>query len=78
MVTEYNRRRELVLDELDRIESLSYAKPKGAFYVFPNFSSYEKSDELLAMYLSDLIVIPLCTNSFIFFLTSLMLLVFVL
>ena len=51
MVTEYNRRRELVLDPLDRIESLSYAKPKGAFYVFPNFSSYEKSDELLAMYL---------------------------
>lgn len=51
MVTEYNRRRELVLDKLDRIESLSYTKPKGAFYVFPNFSTYEKSDELLATYL---------------------------
>ena len=51
MVTEYNRRRELVLDKLNRIESLSYAKPKGAFYVFPNFSTYEKSDELLATYL---------------------------
>lgn len=51
MVTEYNRRRELVLDKLDRIASLSYTKPKGAFYVFPNFSSYEKSDELLATYL---------------------------
>jgi aspartate/methionine/tyrosine aminotransferase len=51
MVTEYNRRRGLVLDKLDRIESLSYTKAKGAFYVFPNFSSYEKSDELLATYL---------------------------
>jgi len=51
MVTEYRRRRELVLDKLDRIESLSYTKPKGAFYVFPNFSSYKKSDELLARYL---------------------------
>ena len=51
MVTEYRRRRELVLDKLDRIESLSYTKPKGAFYVFPNFSTYEKSDESLARYL---------------------------
>jgi aminotransferase len=51
MVTEYNRRRGLMLDKLDRIKSLSYTKPKGAFYVFPNFSSYEKSDELLATYL---------------------------
>jgi aminotransferase len=51
MVTEYNRRRELVLDELEKIESLSYTIPKGAFYVFPNFSSYEESDEAMASYL---------------------------
>jgi aminotransferase len=51
MVTEYNRRRGLVLDKLDRIKSLSYTKPEGAFYVFPNFSSYEKSDEVLATHL---------------------------
>jgi aspartate/methionine/tyrosine aminotransferase len=51
MVTEYNRRRKLVHHELERIESLPYTKPKGAFYVFPNFSSFEKSDELLASYL---------------------------
>ena len=51
MVTEYKRRRKLVLHELDRIESLSYTIPKGAFYVFPDFSSFEKSDEALASYL---------------------------
>ncbi|MDH5390354.1 MAG: aminotransferase class I/II-fold pyridoxal phosphate-dependent enzyme, partial [Candidatus Bathyarchaeota archaeon] len=51
MVSEYSRRREFVLDELEKIESLSYTKPKGAFYVFPNFSSYEKSDEVMASYL---------------------------
>jgi aminotransferase len=51
MVTEYTRRRELVLNELEKIESLFYAIPKGAFYVFPNFSSFEKSDELLASHL---------------------------
>jgi len=48
MVTEYTRRRELVLNELEKIESLSYTIPKGAFYVFPNFTSYEKSDETFA------------------------------
>jgi aspartate/methionine/tyrosine aminotransferase len=51
MVTEYNRRRKIVLDELERIGSVFYIIPKGAFYVFPNFSSYEKSDEVLASYL---------------------------
>jgi len=48
MVTEYNRRREFMLNELEKIGSLSYTIPKGAFYVFPNFSSYEKSDEVMA------------------------------
>jgi aminotransferase len=48
MVKEYSRRRELVLNELDKTKSLSYTKPEGAFYVFPNFTSYEKSDEAFA------------------------------
>ena len=48
MVKEYSRRRKLVLNELDRIKSLLYTRPEGAFYVFPNFTSYEKSDETFA------------------------------
>ena len=51
MVKEYDRRRRLVLNELEKIEGLSYVKPKGAFYVFPNFSSFEESDEAMALYL---------------------------
>ncbi len=51
MVKEYDRRRKLAINELDRIESLSYTTPKGAFYVFPNFSSFEESDEAMALYL---------------------------
>jgi len=51
MASEYNRRRKLMLNELERIESLYYTIPKGAFYVFPNFAGYEKSDEVLASYL---------------------------
>jgi len=48
MVTEFDRRRKLVLHELEAIKQLSYTVPKGAFYVFPNFSNFEKSDESLA------------------------------
>jgi aspartate/methionine/tyrosine aminotransferase len=51
MVAEYERRREFVLHELGRIGSLSYTIPKGAFYVFPDFSSFQKSDEAFASYL---------------------------
>jgi aminotransferase len=49
MLREYNRRRKLVIDELNLIKSLLYTAPKGAFYVFPDFSTFEKSDEALAL-----------------------------
>ena len=49
MVKEYDRRRKLVINELDGIESLPYFRPEGAFYVFPNFSSFEESDEVIAL-----------------------------
>lgn len=48
MVSEYARRRKLVLNELEKIKSLPYTEPKGAFYVFPDFSHFEKSDETMA------------------------------
>ena len=49
MLREYDRRRKLMVDELNLIESLRYMVPKGAFYVFPDFSAFEKSDEALAL-----------------------------
>jgi aminotransferase len=51
MVTEYARRRELALNELDEIKSLSYVKPEGAFFVFPDISSHDQSDEEMALHL---------------------------
>jgi aspartate/methionine/tyrosine aminotransferase len=48
MVAEFDRRRKHVLSQLDKVGSVSYVKPEGAFYVFPDFSSFEKSDEILA------------------------------
>lgn len=52
MVTEYDRRRKFMFQELNEVGSVPYVKPKGAFYVFPNFSNFERSDEIFA---SDLL-----------------------
>lgn len=51
MVAEYDRRRRYMLSELDKVKGLPCATPKGAFYVFPDFSRFEKSDETLAQHL---------------------------
>ncbi len=40
MVQEFQRRRNYVLQKLQQIENISCAKPKGAFYVFPNVEAY--------------------------------------
>lgn len=49
MLAEYRRRRELAIRELSKLKALSYSAPCGAFYVFPDFSRYEQSDEKLAL-----------------------------
>ena len=48
MVADYSRRRELVLNEINKLDALSCVCPEGAFYVFPDFSKLDKSDERLA------------------------------
>ncbi len=48
MVADYSRRRELVLSEINKLNMLSCVRPEGAFYVFPDFSKLDKSDERLA------------------------------
>jgi aspartate/methionine/tyrosine aminotransferase len=49
MITEYSKRRKLVIDYLKMTESLPCIVPKGAFYIFPDFSAFEKSDEAIAL-----------------------------
>jgi aspartate/methionine/tyrosine aminotransferase len=49
MLEEYKRRRKLMMEELNLIESLTYTVPNGAFYVFPDISAIEKSDQALAL-----------------------------
>jgi aspartate/methionine/tyrosine aminotransferase len=52
MVEEFRRRRDVIVDGLREIPGFQCARPKGAFYVFPNitrtgFSSRALSDRLL-------------------------------
>lgn len=52
MVAEFKRRRDVIVSGLNKIDGLSCKKPKGAFYVFPNFkkigmSGHELRDFLL-------------------------------
>ena len=52
MVAEFKRRRDIIVDGLNRIPGIQCAKPKGAFYVFPNMegtgmTSREFADRLL-------------------------------
>ena len=49
MVKEYDRRRKMVINEFAKVKALSVTAPKGAFYVFPDFSMFEESDEALAL-----------------------------
>ena len=49
MLAEYKKRRELIMKELDKLDDVSCSRPKGAFYVFPDFSRIEESDEKLAV-----------------------------
>jgi aspartate aminotransferase len=40
MVSAFTQRRNYIVDRLNKISGVSCYKPAGAFYVFPNFSSY--------------------------------------
>jgi aspartate aminotransferase len=40
MVGEFQKRRDYIIDRLNSLEGVTCVKPAGAFYAFPNFSSY--------------------------------------
>ena len=48
MVQEYDRRRSILLRGLGEIDEISYVRPKGAFYAFPNISKLSRDDEQMA------------------------------
>ncbi len=53
VVKEYQARRDLLVDALNRIPGISCQKPLGAFYVFPNVRSFGMQSNDLADYLLE-------------------------
>lgn len=53
MVIEYQRRRDYVVDAINKIKGLSCRKPKGAFYIFVNIKELGKTSMEVAEYLLD-------------------------
>ena len=53
MVEEFRRRRDLIVDGLNRLPGVSCARPRGAFYVFPNVKALRRPSKEIATYLLD-------------------------
>ncbi|MBU2560107.1 aminotransferase class I/II-fold pyridoxal phosphate-dependent enzyme, partial [archaeon] len=53
MVVEFGKRREVIVDMLNAIDGVTCIKPKGAFYAFADFKSYEPDSFKLANYLLE-------------------------
>jgi len=51
MVAEFKKRRDVIVDGLNKIPGFSCKNPHGAFYVFPNITKTKKSSKELADYL---------------------------
>jgi aspartate/methionine/tyrosine aminotransferase len=53
MVAEFRARRQVIVDELNRIEGVRCRMPRGAFYAFPNVSAIETDVKRLSTFLLD-------------------------
>jgi aspartate/methionine/tyrosine aminotransferase len=53
MVAAFRQRREVIVEGLNAIRSIRCARPRGAFYVFPNVEALGKSSADLAAYLLE-------------------------
>lgn len=53
VVSEYQKRRDIMVDGLNSLPGVSCRKPQGAFYVFPNIASIGLSSQELASRLLD-------------------------
>jgi len=53
VIAEYRRRRDALVGGLNAIPGVRCSSPQGAFYAFPNVSSFGKSASWLAEYLLE-------------------------
>lgn len=50
-IAEFGKRRQIIVDGLNALPGVKLAEPNGAFYAFPDLSSYGKSSKEIADYL---------------------------
>ncbi len=53
MVVEFEKRRNFIVPEMNKIQGVRCQNPQGAFYVFPNIKSFGKSSKWIANYLLE-------------------------
>jgi aspartate/methionine/tyrosine aminotransferase len=53
MAAEFERRRNILLEEFSKIPGLTYARPEGTFYIFPNISFTKRSSMEFASFLLE-------------------------
>ena len=53
MVAEFRSRRQIIIDELNRMEGVHCRMPRGAFYAFPNVSAIDTNAKRLADFLLE-------------------------
>ena len=53
MVTEFKKRRDVIVDGLNQIKGISCLRPHGAFYVFPNIKELGVDGKMFADYLLE-------------------------
>jgi len=53
MVSQYQRRRDIIVDGLNKLPGVHCLKPQGAFYVFPNIRETGKSSQEIANLMLD-------------------------
>jgi aspartate/methionine/tyrosine aminotransferase len=64
MVEQYQRRREIIVDGLNRLRGVHCLKPQGAFYAFPNIQKTGKTSQEIASLFLDSGVAVLPGNAF--------------
>jgi len=64
MIAEYNARRDILVNGLNKIKGISCLTPGGAFYVFPNISESGMSSDKFVEMLMDIGIVALPGNCF--------------
>lgn len=64
MMLELKKRRDLIVDGLNRIKGFSCIKPEGAFYAFPNIKNLEIESEVLCKKMLSELGVASCPGSY--------------